>query len=414
MGNLAGKFGAASHRVRRPSQTSLSLISLGLLALTAFPTIHADTADLTIGNAEISGKHSSRLETSKNRGTNTAPAKRSSKEPVFSTAMCRPITLRDNDTNALIVGAEDIAIDHKNGDLFISAYDRRAVEKSASRKSSSKIPEGGLYKVNFETLSTMPNELSLKSLIRREDVEGGLRPHGITLDQQSNEVVFINRAFKKIGKNWKQSSHIRRVGAKGAIIITQSTKTHCAANDLVTNKSTVLVSFDHANCNWSGRMEDIFNLPRSGIVGENTSRPFFQTARHANGLIALGETKMVLAATRDKALHFLRPNHDGSLEPTGTVKVPGGPDNLTLGQDGKIIAAVHPSLFKMGLHRKLGWGRAGSRIVSVDPDTRHVTLLYDDPSGKQFQAATVGARHDNILVLGSVTDKGLLVCKAAQ
>ena len=51
-------------------------------------------------------------------------------EPRYATDQCRRVALEDADTKSLVVGAEDFALDRNAGQLFISAYDRRAAEKA--------------------------------------------------------------------------------------------------------------------------------------------------------------------------------------------------------------------------------------------------------------------------------------------
>ena len=67
----------------------------------------------------------------------------------------------------------------------------------------------------------------------------------------------------------------------------------------------------------------------------------------------------------------------------------------------------------MALHRRLGIGRAPSRIIKANPQTGAVEILFDDPDGALFSAATVAVEWAGALIAGSVTDEGLLVCRAA-
>jgi len=60
--------------------------------------------------------------------------------------------------------------------------------------------------------------------------------------------------------------------------------------------------------------------------------------------------------------------------------------------------------------RRLGIGAAPSRIVEADPSTGRVDILFDDPKGKTFSAATVAVETRDGLIAGSVLDEGVLVC----
>ena len=96
------------------------------------------------------------------------------------------------------------------------------------------------------------------------------------------------------------------------------------------------------------------------------------------------------------------------------MDLPGGPDNLTRGVDGRVLAALHPDLIRLALYRH-GWtGRAPARIVAVDLGTGAVEVLFDDPGGAVSPAATVAVMADGRLVAGSVRAPGLLVCGGAS
>jgi hypothetical protein len=96
------------------------------------------------------------------------------------------------------------------------------------------------------------------------------------------------------------------------------------------------------------------------------------------------------------------------------IGLPGGPDNLTRTEDGALIAAVHPKLAQLGLYLNDWAGRAPSRIVRIAPETGVVEVLFDDPAGAVFSAATAAVLTDGHLIAGSVRDAGLLLCGPAR
>ncbi|MCH8952353.1 MAG: hypothetical protein IID49_09545 [Proteobacteria bacterium] len=92
------------------------------------------------------------------------------------------------------------------------------------------------------------------------------------------------------------------------------------------------------------------------------------------------------------------------------VELPGGPDNLTWDGLGGLIAALHPSLFRLAAYRYGYHDTAPSRIVRVDLD-RNVEVLFDDPAGEVFSGASVAVLSGSVLVAGSMRDAGVLVCR---
>ena len=92
------------------------------------------------------------------------------------------------------------------------------------------------------------------------------------------------------------------------------------------------------------------------------------------------------------------------------IDLPGGPDNLNWDPFGGLIAALHPSLYRLAAYRYGYHDTAPSRIVRVDLD-RTVEVLFDDPGGKLFSGASAAVLADGILAAGSIRDAGLLVCR---
>ena len=80
-------------------------------------------------------------------------------------------------------------------------------------------------------------------------------------------------------------------------------------------------------------------------------------------------------------------------------------------QAGQVVAALHPKLLHLALLRG-GWrDRSGSRIVRVDPRDGAIEVLFDDPKGELYSAATAAIHGDGLLIMGSAYDSGLLVCE---
>ncbi|MEL6506167.1 MAG: hypothetical protein AAFR29_00910 [Pseudomonadota bacterium] len=351
--------------------------------------------------------------------------------PIYRAAtQCVRVGLQDADSGWAVRGAEDIAIDRKGGRLFISAYDRRHVEAHLARRSrhrsEGRLPAGGLYPVTLADLrqalrSSAKPILTVQSLVRPDDLTGGLHPHGIDYDVMRNEIAFINRRYERGPNGWERDVVLERVGGNGAIVMGEAQKLPQAANDIAIVPSDVVVSVDHGGTGVGAVLEDIFGLRRSGIQALSTTKPLLQGIGFANGVngrLGFEEAprdsqltdQIVVAATRDKSVYLI----DRNGQRTARVRVPGGPDNLSVATDGSILAAVHPSLLRMGAHRKLGLGRAPSRVVRITPGENDVELLFEDPAGKHFQAATIAISADGLLILGSVTDRGLMVCEADQ
>jgi hypothetical protein len=329
-------------------------------------------------------------------------------DPLYTADFCRRLAIVDAETGDSVVGAEDLALDLAGGRVLISAYDRRLIEREA-RRGAFLLSEGGVYAVPLAALKGEAETLVLPSIVARESVVGGLRPHGLSFDAARREIVFINRSYQKIDGDWRMTARLERADADGAVYIGDGGAPRCSANDVATLGERAYVSFDHAACGWRGSVEDILRAHASGVAAEDGDA-VIEGVSYANGLAPTGDGGLALAATRQKQLLILEPD-GGSFTVVRTIDLPGGPDNLTAAADGAIIAAVHPSLIALGLQRRFGLGRSGSRIMRVEAETGATTLLFDDPRGALFSAATAAVEADGVLVAGSVADQGLLVCR---
>lgn len=332
-------------------------------------------------------------------------------EALYDADQCRRVTIVDAASAAAVVGAEDLAFDRAAGRILISAYDRRKVEREEAT-SAFDLSQGGIYAAPVEALAGDDTMLTLPSLVARETVGGGLRPHGLSFDPVRREIIFVNRSYQRIDGEWRMTPRLERAGADGAVFVGDGDAPRCSANDVATLGETTVVSFDHASCGWRGRVEDIFALRASGVAtaeGENV----FEGVGHANGVVALESGALALAATRDMQLLVLTPDGE-KFGIERTISLPGAPDNLTVTADGEIVAALHPSLLAIGMQRRLGLGRSGSRVVRVNPETGETTLLFEDRRAKLFSAATAALEEGGLLVIGSVADSGLVVCKRSE
>lgn len=323
-------------------------------------------------------------------------------EPLFDLAECRRVALVDSETGQRIRGAEDIAVDEARGRLIVSAYDRRKAERAVRARAVS-VPEGGLYSVDLDGLSTKA-ELRARPIVDRMAVEGGLRPHGVSLDSRAGEIAFINRSYFKRAGRWELQPRFFVVTADGAVV--NSGAAHCAANDILFGE-TIYASFDHASCAPS-LTDEAAGGGSTGIV-DLAGRSVYRDVRFANGLARRDAQNFALAGTRDKSVLLFR-EEAGALAMAARIETPGGPDNLSYAPGGALVAALHPDLFKLALARRMGLGKSPSRIVSIDPDTERVRILFDDPAAKRLSAASVAVVHDGRLIIGSALDEGLAVC----
>ena len=310
----------------------------------------------------------------------------------FALEDCRHIALTDTGSGLPIVGIEDMALLPDGDRLILSAMDRLA---RARRPETA--PEGGLFEVSLKRLAA--GAIWAAPIVWPGAVEGGLFPHGIAISSDGERLAFINRA---------RDGTVSIIGGtlRGGAFSLRTTRTDpmfCRANDLAFTGSGTMnlrVTLDRGECglSWadlkpSSTTGRVISVNLGGLAPpklEQTGLAF------ANGIAGL-----YVAETRASRLYHRldRP-----------VDLPGGPDNLTWDGLGGLIAALHPSLFRLAAYRYGYHDTAPTRIVRIDLD-RNVEVLFDDPAGEVFSGASVAVLSGGVLVAGSMRDAGLLVCR---
>lgn len=329
------------------------------------------------------------------------------KPPRFALEQCARTTLIDRQSGREIVGAEDLDVDRAGGRLFISAYDRKAVERAAKQRTAV-IPKGGLYVVSLDDLAGRNKEIRARSIVDSESVNGGLRPHGIAYDEATGDLTFVNRGYAKYQRQWRLQAEVLTLASSGEWAAAHPVK--CSANDLTILDGRPLITLDHGGCGFSAGMEDVLGLKRARLV-EAGGESVVEGLGLANGVVAVPGGLVFVAATRERALYPITVGRNRA-ERHKAIPLGAAPDNLSLSDEGAIIAAVHPSLLAIGLQRRLGAGRSPSRIIEIVPETGDKALLFDDREASLISAATAAISTNGLLVIGSVVDAGIVVCRS--
>lgn len=318
---------------------------------------------------------------------------------------CHRLQLVHNGVSVL--GVEDLAYDPTSDTVFLSAYDRLAVERAPKGRDAPEPPGGGLF--------ALPAAALVGQRAEPRELLGGLlpsvpRPHGIDVALAPNgaaRVAVVNRAFvRDDAGRWRQRPEIVVVdmapeGARFAARVLSPRL--CRANDLAFQEPELLaVSLDRGACVEDGR-QPVGGPAMAAATLEGSVRVAPSPVAFPNGVVS-SFGKVWLAGTLESRLALL----DGRRR----VALPGSPDNLTTDTKGRLVAALHPQLWRFAGHRYGWWGfgRAPSRVVRFDPERGSLAVLFDDRDGNVFAGATAAAVVRNRLVLGAVREPGLLVC----
>jgi arylesterase/paraoxonase len=341
---------------------------------------------------------------------------------------CQRVPIVDAQSGEPVVGAEDFVVDRVADQIYLAAYNRWALADAVDGGADA-LPQGAIYAAPLRSLARQPDRLPLRRL-----ADGGERdfhPHGLAIyrDGDTARLHAINHAYARPDGAWTRTSVIE------TFAITPDGLTHrrtakadglCRANNLTAlSARDLLITRDHGACDGLGRwLEDILGLDRGQVLlgtlgadGGIRLDTLVDDVGFANGIaVSPDGATVAVAATRDEHVRFYATPQliSGGGDALKTiVQVDGGPDNLAWSADGRLIAAVHPSLFFAGLarHRWFGFQRAGSKAIAVNPTDAVTATLFHDTSGKLLNAGTAGALVDGTLILSAVLDSALVVCR---
>ncbi len=311
-------------------------------------------------------------------------------EARYALETCRRVDLRDIDTGKLLAGVADMAMLPDGDTLVLAAFDR----------SDQTLPFGGLFSVSLLEIARGAAELEVEPLIKSHQMPGGILPQGIDIDPSSGQIALINA----IGRD--DTSVVDVIEQDEGLWTLARRHTHeafCRVSDVAFDfGGNLLVTRDRANCQLS-------------VID---AMPFYAT-----GLLLVVSPEGAVAAAEER--YFL-PN-GVAIGPTGLPIVaemraerltgdidfpmPGGPDNMTIDSGGRVVVAVHPTLWKFFFYVNGFAFSSPSRVVRFDPGPSELEVLLDDPGGDLMSAIGVGLIEEERLYLGSVVDDGIGICE---
>lgn len=318
--------------------------------------------------------------------------------PRFPASQCAVHAVIDAATGLPLKGIEDLA-PAPSGMLMLSADDRLAGEKAIAEGRSP--ADGGLYLASIEAVRM--GSTQARPLFAAGQLSGGLRPVGIALD--GTRLAFVNRRLSPAGTVDPVVVEAA-LDADGSVRITAIHKGpgFCGLNDVAFDGPLLLATLSETGCP-PGLADRLLNRPTGQLVeiAPDTTQSVAQGFRFANGVALLPAGLVAVSETRAGQLRL----SDGRELP-----VPGGPDNLSLAADGRLVVALVPSILRLAAYRYGFSDSAPARVVAVSPATGAVETLFDDPEGQLLPGLSSALWLDDMLVAGSVLAEGLLVCRA--
>jgi len=332
---------------------------------------------------------------------------------------CTQFDVVDTD-GAPVLGIEDIALDERYQRLVLSAYDRFAV--MAAQQDGTALPGGGLYSLPVEQLER-PGPFVAQRLPFGENDQPLIHPHGIGLydDVEAHRLAVVNR-YSDTHDASAATLMLFDISEDDLSLVAEiDDPLACRANDIaLIDATTAHFTYDQGSCGALGVwLERIFSPSRSGLRRADFAAPatapetVVEGLAFANGVVLTRDRRSILvSASRDRVLRrYAIPEGDMAWQdPEIILGYDGGPDNVSVADDGRIITAVHPAPFALFLHMNKWGPLPHSRVVIAQPDGSD-PLIIDGSKGQLPGAATSAVEVGDVLVVSSAWDEGLGICR---
>lgn len=303
--------------------------------------------------------------------------------------------------------SEDIQVDRERGMAYLSVIDRKSIVEG-------KDAQGTVMRVD---LNTRPFA-AVDALLSRPS---SLRPHGLSLYVGADGVrrlFVINHGRDRGGDSEAVELFIETAPGEFSHVETFHGRALNSPNDLVAvGPRQFYVANDKAlGGAFAGilQMAGIGASPLSYFDG-GQARDVLTDIASGGGINAAPDYRtLYIAETTGKRLRIVDRGEDGSVSERMRVELDTAPDNIDVAADGSLWVAGHANTLALVRHF-IGGTPAPSQVwrVALGPGAAaSVEELYLD-DGKQISAGSVGATWDKLLLIGSITERKILICERA-
>lgn len=305
----------------------------------------------------------------------------------------------------LNASAEDIQIDRQRGIAYLSYLDRRG-------KVEGREVAGTVMLLDLGSAEPRPRAALLADPPQ-------FQPHGMSLYVPPNgprKLFAINHA-----PGGGEEVVIFEEGPTGAFAAVETIRdpllTHPNAIVAVGSRSFYVANDSGARNGFERMQELLFRRGLATVVYYDGST-MGVAARGLNAASGIASnpdyTRLYVAETSGNRLAiFRRDVIDGSLEPLETIDLGSAPDNVNVDADGTVWIAAHAKLLALVRHFANAANPAPTQVFAFRPEAEgdaRLTEVYFEP-GAQLSAGSVAAVTGQQMLLGSITDRKVLLCK---
>lgn len=302
-----------------------------------------------------------------------------------------------------VTGAEDITIHPRTGMAYISACDRRALKAGQNGR-------GGIFAYDLTDPQPIPVKLT-------SGPGPDFQPHGISLyiDADGRDALFVINHSGGTHKveiyDLKPDGLVHRRTVKAPALV--------SPNDIVgVGREHFYATNDHRFTSGLLKIaEDYLKLPLANVVFFN-GRDFTVAAAgigYANGInISPDGRKLYVAGTTRMTLEiFDRDLKSGELTLAASIPFDTGLDNIEIDAAGALWIGAHPQLLKFVAHSKDAANLSPSQILRVTLNPQGESRIDEIylTKGESLSGASVGAVHQDRMLIGSVFEPRFLDCR---
>ncbi|MEJ2140179.1 MAG: SMP-30/gluconolactonase/LRE family protein [Gammaproteobacteria bacterium] len=293
---------------------------------------------------------------------------------------------------------EDIQLDRDRGLAFLSVFDRKAV-------ASGETPGPG--DIMVVDLNSNPPAVRSALVSRPEH----MHPHGISMfidaDGQRS-LIMINHPEDR--ENGQETIERFVEVSPGQYRYTEGLQSPLItrANDLVAVGPR---QFYVAQDTGQGTGQTVTDLVY--FDGEDFSVVANDIESGGGINVSADNTTLYIAETNAKAIRVAALNSDdGSITQLKRIELDSSPDNINVAADGALIVGAHSNLIALVMHFIAG-SDAPTQVLRVEPneDPAIIEEIYLN-RGTEISAGSGAVSYGNKLLIGSITDKKILICES--
>jgi arylesterase / paraoxonase len=312
-------------------------------------------------------------------------------------------------------GAEDIVLDRAGQRMFVASDDRRATAAGQAKR-------GGVY-----VLPIRGSEAISGRFDQTKGIPAAFHPHGISrfVDSEGKTTIMVVNHPKGFNNYEGTSVEIYDVGAENAFTHRRSVTIPglTRINDVAATGPDSFYATSESDLT-HGSMAEALSIitddDRTGAIWHfngTTGTKLDTGIGFANSLALTADGKTLYASgTTSRAIYIYdRDPATNAIKRRDAAYVGTGADNLDVEDDGRLWIAAHPKLLSFVQHASNPAKAAPSQVIVLEPATSgaggKVDQIYLKDGKDGFSGASVAVRDGDTMVLGSVFEPGIRVCK---